>query len=475
MALSRELISQFAKIASNKTKAPTETTVYGTTVIYNGKPYVKLDGSDLLTPVNTTSSVSDGDRVTVMIKNHTATVTGNASDPSASSFVVNEQGSQINEFETIVAYKVSTKELEAVNATIENLSATIANIDNLNVENLDAINADIENLRAKYANLDYVNAKDVTAINAEIENLIARIAKVDSLTTKDLDAINAEIDNLKGYTADFTYVSADILSAFKASIKDLEANKITTVELDAKYANIDFSNIGQAAIEKFLSESGIIEDLVVSEGHVTGKLVGVTIVGDLIEGGTVVADKLVVLGTDGLYYKLNTDGVTTSSEQTEYNSLSGKIITAKSITAEKVNVTDLVAFDATIAGLNLTEGSIYSGVKTSVHNTTRGFYLDKNGQMALGDASHYLKYYKDQYGEYKLAISAESIVLKAGGKSLEDALNDIEIGGTNLIRHSINMIFPDYYFDTQTTPSGDYLADEFGNILFDEYNYMLIV
>lgn len=54
-------------------------------------------------------------------------------------------------------------------------------------------------------------------------------------------------------------------------------------------------------------------------------------------------------GNDGLYYKLNTDGNTVSSEQTAYNSINGSIITAKSIAAEKIAVNDLVAFGATIA------------------------------------------------------------------------------------------------------------------------------
>lgn len=476
MSLSSELISQFAKIAnSDKNKTPTETTVYGTTVMYNGKPHVKLDGSDLLTPVQSTSSVSDGDRVTVVIKNHTATITGNASDPSASSNTVKEQGAQITEFETVVAYKVTAEEIEAINATIENLKAVTANI-----ENLDAINADIENLQAKFAELDQVTAKDMEVINAEIENLEAKFADIGDLTVDELEAINAQINNLKGYTADFTYVSADVLSAFRADIKELDVQKLSAKDADLKYANIDFANIGEAAIEKLFTDSGIIKDLVMSEGHITGQLVGVTIIGDLIEGGTVKADKLVVLGEDGLYYKLNVNAETVSAEQTEYNSLSGTIITAKSITAEKVNVDDLVAFDATIGGFNITQESIYSGVKKSVDNTARGIYLDRTGQIAFGDSSNFIKYYKDQNGNYKLEISADSITLRAGGinKDIEDIVHDsldnIEIGARNLIRNSKTMIFKDYYFGDQYIEVANYLVDEDGNRLMDENGNLLI-
>ena len=475
MGLSSELISQFAKIATNNNKqTPTESTVYGTTVIYNGKAYVRLDGSDLLTPVTTTSSVSEGDRVTVTIKNHTATVTGNTSDPSASSKTVTEQGSKITEFEIVMAYKVTTQELEAINATIESLSAKFASINNAEI-----INAEIEKLKAKFADLEYVNAQEMEVIDAYIENLEAMVGDFKDLSTEDLEAINAEITNLKGYTADFTYVSADVLEAFRASIKELEAKKLTAEQADIRYANIDFANIGEAAIKKLFSDSGIIKDLVVSEGHITGQLVGVTIKGDLIEGGTIVADKLVVLGSDGLYYKLNTNGESVSSEQTEYNSLNGSVITAKSVTAEKIRVDDLVAFDATIGGFQITDKAIYSGVKTSPTNTTRGSYLDNEGQVAFGDSNNFLKYYKDENGNYRLEISADSLVFSSSNKSVEtvikESIDNIEIGGKNLIRNSMTMIFTDYYFDEGLAEDYEYLADELGNVLLDEYDDRLIM
>lgn len=420
MKLSSDLISQFVKVTNDSKKENDETTVYAT-VVYNGKPYVKLDGSDLLTPISTTADVKDGERVTVMIKNHTATVTGNISSPSARTDDVKEIGSKISEFEIVMAYKVTTEDLEAVNATIENLRAKVGNF-----TDIDAVTAEINKLQAKFASLEYVSATDMDVLNADIENLQASFATITDLTTEDLEALNAEIANLKGYTADFTYVSADVLEAIKANIKELEVKKLSAESADLKYANIDFANIGEAAIKAFYAKSGVIQDVVISDGQVTGKLVGVTIIGDLIEGGTVKADKLVIKGEDGLYYKLNTNGETISTEQTEYNSLSGTIITAKSITAEKIAVDDLVAFDATIGGFNITENAIYSGVKTAAGNTTRGIYLDSEGQLSVGDANNFLRYYKDQNGDYKLEISAGSISISSSGKTIEETITDIQ-------------------------------------------------
>ena len=118
MQLSSDLISQFVKATKDEKSVSTETTLQGT-IVYDGRPYVKLDGSDLLTPVTTTADVQNGERVTVLIKDHTATVTGNISSPAARTDDVQAVGSKINEFEIIVADKVSTKEF------INNIFSTI--------------------------------------------------------------------------------------------------------------------------------------------------------------------------------------------------------------------------------------------------------------------------------------------------------------------------------------------------------------
>lgn len=432
MALSSELISQFVKVTKDDSgNDNNESTVYGTVKEYNGKKYVQLDGSDLLTPISSTTDTKADERVTVMIKNHTATVTGNISSPAARTDDVQEIGSKISEFEVVIADKVDTKELNAERARIDNLvsenviirgelDANTANIKELTAnsvkvnDTLTAHKADIEDLQAKNATIEGT----LTAHKASIDDLTADNVTINST----LNAHKANIDDL---TADNATIKGN-LTAAEANIEDLKANKLSATDAELKYANVDFANINQAAVEKLFTDSGIIKDLIVSEGKITGELVGVTIKGDLIEGNTIVADKLVVKGSDGLYYKLNTDGVTTESEQTEYNSLNGTVIQAKSITATKIAVDDLVAFDATIGGFNITKSSIYSGVKSSVDNTTRGIYMDNEGQIAFGDGSNYLKYYKDTDGSYKLAISARSIKMGASGKNVEEAINDVK-------------------------------------------------
>lgn len=374
MPLSSELVSQFAKLASNKPKEEKESTAYGATVIQNGNKYVKLDGSELLTPASFTTNIANGERVTVFIKNHMAVVTGNITSPAARTSEVEEVGDKV----------------DAAEAAVKDLK-----VDNLKVnQRLEAAEGNISNLKA-----------DNVTINGTLSAQEASIGDLKAENATVTGKLNAAEGNIKNLEADNVTIKKD-LTATKASIQDLDTKKLSAEQANIKYAQIDFANIGKAAIEQFYATSGIIKDLVIGDTSVTGKLVGVTIIGDLIEGGTVKADKLVVKGSDGLFYKLNTDGISITAEQTEYNSLNGSILTAKSVTAEKVNVKDLVAFDATIGGFHISNSSIYSGVKNSVDSPVSGIYLDSEGQLVVGNGTNYLKFYKDENGAYILDISS---------------------------------------------------------------------
>ena len=416
MALSNDLASLFAKeiVKSSQPVQKTNEVLHGTIVNDSGNLYVKIDGSDLLTPVTTTTSIKNGERVTVTIKDHSALITGNISSPSASQGSVDDLGDQIAEFDTIIADVVHTDDLTAIYASIEHLTAQDVTI----TGELDAAKAEIDDLTAK----DVEITGQLTAANANIDKLEAEKADIAVLeaeyaTIENLEATNADIHNLEADYGSFKNLNAENLSALQASIEDLDVTKLDAESADLMYADIDFANIGSAAVEELFAKSGIIGDLVMSEGHVTGTLVGVTIKGDLIEGGTVVADKLVMKGDDGLFYKLNTDGVSITAQQTEYNSLNGSIITAQSVTAEKINVDDLVAFNATIGGYHITDSSLYSGVKTSATNTTRGTFMNDEGEFAIGDMDNYLRFFQDTDGTWKLEINASEIKMGTSNSS----------------------------------------------------------
>lgn len=475
MALSNDIISQFVKITNDKQKEPKkETITYGeVATIADDKVYIVLDGTSedgkkSPVPVSTTVQVKEGDRVIVMIKNHSAVITGNLGNPATNRDYVDaetgiikesvnkvdkkadESKNQIVEVQTLLAeYRVDTEELTAKVANIENLES-----DSLITNTVKANTADIEILKAASGDFEKISAIEASIELLEANMIDAQTVNTTYATIDDLDATNAEVDKLKVYAGDFEKLD----SAF-ADIEDLKTDKLDASSAEVKYANISFSNIGEAAIKKILADSGLIKEIVVGDGTITGKLVGVTISGDLIEGNTVVAEKLVVKGSDGLYYKLNTDGMKTEAEQTDYNSLNGSIIKAKSITATKISVDDLVAFDATIGGFNLTEKSFYSGTKSSADDTTRGTYLDKEGQVAFGDSNNFIKYYKDSDGNYKLIISASSIVFATSKKSVETAINEavetLSVAGRNLIVRRGELINTYVVHDGTVVPADD--------------------
>lgn len=423
MALSNDLISSFVKTTNDKPKTKTETTLYGTVVIDSAGTWVRIDGSpdgmltklpdamttDGKTVKSYTTVVANGDRVMVTIKNNTAVVTGNLTNPSADNGTVEK----------------TVNDVKSVSDKVDNI-----NTDNLIVnQKLTALEADISTLSAN----DVIIDGKLTALEGDISTLTADNVTInDKLTATEAKIETIEADNitihnrLVAMEVVVESIDAVDLTAIQAIIQDLQANVLTAETADLRYANIDFANITDAALTRLYSQTGLINNLTISDGVVTGELTGVTINGDMINANTLKANRLLIQGEDGLYYRLNTDGVKTEVEQTPTNSLNGSVILANSITASKISVDDLVAFNATIGGINITSNSIYSGAKSSVLNTTTGLYLDSTGQVSFGDSSNFIRYFLDKDGSYKLQIAANSIIFGAGDLNIESIINEIQ-------------------------------------------------
>lgn len=546
MGLSNELITQFAKLTNVK-KEDKEATVKATYIKkVNGVDYVRLDGSDILTPVKTTVDAEAGDKVSVLIKEHAATIMGNISSPSARATVVenlkdevDEYGNTIQRLDTTVIQQGSSiiqmdahinQQQTTINqhdTKINQQGDMIVSIDNTIIQqgnSIDSINNTLvehdnhitsigntidtqgniitqhNNVLSQHDNRITQNANtivqqgnvinqqgdNITSMNNKIiqqDNIINQqgdnissinniIMQHDNLINLHNNEINVANSNIQILNSGFTIENGVLTGLSSIIVNDLTTNKLT-----ASYAKIDFSNIGIAAIQKLFADSGIIRDLVVQQGHITGELVGVTIKGDLIESNTLKADKLVVKGSDGLYYKLNIDGIDNISTsqaakfvlldakpsnwdtnwkdyyiisnneyvhvsgdtaptwnsntyyklKPEYESgLDGTNIVAKTITADKVSVNDLVAFGATIGGFEIGQHSIHSVGKTSVQSLAQGLYMDDSGQFSLGDDENYVVYEIDpQTGESSLTISADDIYLGKKQRYITDELDEI--------------------------------------------------
>ena len=417
MSLDKKVIKDFVAAVNKKEETKTPTILTGTVHREGGTVSVKIDGSESLTPVSTVINVEDGERVTLTIENHKAMITGNLSSPAA-------RTKEVEGLKEVVANKVDTAQLKAIKAEVGEISGDVANFKETTTEKLTAQDAKIKKIDGDVANFKETTTEKLTAQDAKIKKIDGDVANFKETTTEKLTAQDAKIKKIDGDVASFKETTTEKFKANEASIEDLKTGKLSAKDADLKYANIDFSNIGKTAMEYFYAQSGLIKDVTIGDATITGELVGVTISGDLIKGNTIVAEKLVIKGSDGLYYKLNTDGMTVEKEQTDYNSLNGQVIRAKSITATKIDVKDLVAFGATIGGFKIGQDSIYSGVKESVGNTTRGIYMDNDGQFVFGDASQYVKFYRVSEGKYKLAIAVEDLFI--GSKSVAESIEDVK-------------------------------------------------
>lgn len=118
---------------------------------------------------------------------------------------------------------------------------------------------------------------------------------------------------------------------------------IQTLLADSAYLN-----------ELFVRGGIIANDINAVEISASKYLTGVTIVGDVIQAGTLSAEKLILKGADGLIYELNAQaGNLTATQLTEeqyQNALDGSVLVEHSITADRINVTDLFAQDITATG-----------------------------------------------------------------------------------------------------------------------------
>lgn len=408
MALSKNLISDFVKATTDDKKTAEETTLYGTIVEYNGSKYVRLDGSDMLTPYTATVAAKAGERVRVSVGKHSATVTGNVSSPAARTGDVEELGRKVDTFDVVVANKATIKDLEVERARVDDLVA-----DNVVIKNqLTADSAEIKDLKA-----DNVDIKGkLTARDAEIENLKANkidaeVVSANYATIKNLEATQASVKELSANKANITDLTAatgridkleskdietDKLIAGKANITDLtaatgridnlESKNIETDKLIAGKADIDLANVNNAWIEKGVLKDGSIGSAAIHEGAVTNaKIADATIEAakiksinaDSIVAGTIKTERLIITGPDGQDSIVKAINIANGVSEAEVN--------GQKIQAASIDVVDLSAFQAKIAQFDMSQNAIYSG-KLAINDPTSGVYISTTG-LGLGDGA----------------------------------------------------------------------------------------
>ena len=403
--------------------------------------WVRIDGNNSDTPVLVNKvDMSVGDIVTVTIRDHLTIADGNLTSPALTAANTEAYVNQI-----------VTDSVKAVSAEIGYLQADVASIGYAQIEDADIVNARVVNLTyqvsqtvlgltAATADIADLQANALTANSAIITNLQTQTAKVENLTASDLEAATAYVGDL---------------SAANVTASDISADHAAVATLETDYAQIDFANVmtqstAYAIVQELLATSGWFEQLATPSGTITGELTAVKIDANDVEIDNLKVSNLYLLNDeDGLYYALNVVlggtspveyAALTPEEQAALQSgLHGENIIAGTITADKIYVTDLAAFNATIAGMVfgtvMIGGTNYYTMhtfgKNAVTSATPGMYTDSMGQFSVGSATDYLTFYKDQNGNWKLAIAANQISM--GGSTLSSQLDALQAQVDNVV------------------------------------------
>lgn len=190
------------------------------------------------------------------------------------------------------------------------LMDTITSIGKSDTENTSVASGPVtKQMERYYADLVVIN-------KALINKLDVDTAKITYATITNLNAANASIENLKTNKLDATYadiINANIenLKAVNAEITNLKANSLTADKADLAYAKIDFANV----------TAQVVGTSIIKDGAVTNEKVQ-SLSANKLTAGTIDASKIIVTN-------LNADNITVGR-------INGKLIGTGSVDLDKL-------------------------------------------------------------------------------------------------------------------------------------------
>lgn len=118
MKLPESVIKRFASLTKSDDKKTTSSGIfYGTIKSVGSNPTVQLDGSTVTTPVILGAAAKEGDRVTVSIADHKATVSSNITNPASAYAAKDLYDDTVTPVKLIKADKIDVDDLFAQNIT----------------------------------------------------------------------------------------------------------------------------------------------------------------------------------------------------------------------------------------------------------------------------------------------------------------------------------------------------------------------
>lgn len=302
---------------------------------------------------------------------------------------------------------------EIVNV-INSVANTLQNVryNTVTTKTLEADAANIGLLKAEQADIKYATIQSLNAADAKITALDSATIKTDELYSK-----VADLDYIKSDHADIaviknTMITTDTLKAEIAKIGYLTTDEadiryLTVSTADTKFLHADMSDMDIAKIQTLFATAGIVSDMTIKDGHITGVLDSVTVNANSITTGTLSVDRLVIRGSEkSLVYELN--NISGALQAKSVDTLNGEILTQRTVTADKLVAKSITANE--IAAGTITANEIAAGTITA----------SQINMINLVGNSAFIN-----------AISSNSVVV-----GLRTDLDGISVGGRNLILYS---------------------------------------
>ena len=332
------------------------------------------------TVVNNSPSVKDMQSQIITVKGDVSSLGSSVNDLTGEVSLVKArigtvEATYIKANEADIKYATLEK-ADILQAKVESIDGDYANFKSTVMDELSAHTAKIDNLNGDYAEFKEATITDLSAVNARIDTVNAN-----NITAENLEAKVAELGYLSAEKAEIIYLKTDELESKVGTFGYLRAD-----EAKLKYADIGLANVNNAWIENGIIKDGSIGSGAIHDGAITNaKIADATIEAakiksinaDNIIAGTIKTDRLIITGKDGEESIVEVINRANGVSEAEINNTK--------IQAASIDVADLSAFQAQIAGFNMSNYAIYSG-KTSIKDPTSGIYISTVG-IGMGDGA----------------------------------------------------------------------------------------
>lgn len=306
---------------------------------------------------------------------------------------------------------------------ITNSKIADSTIENSKIKNSTITNAKIADATIEWEKVSKSFITDLTADNAYIEHLKATIGEFGYITAENANLKYATITSLQAVDGKIDTLSSKAITTENLSAKVAALGYLSAESADLKYANIKLSNIEVADIATLFAEVGLIDRATIVEGHITGFLDSVEVNAANITAGTLVADRILLKGENGLLYSLNNlgelqsktvdtlDGYILTDRTVNADKIVAKSITAKELDVEKVFADSAVIkkiFSQDVTATGTITGATLKGANAEIDNgLIGGFNIKEDGiSKAYTKSSSEVSEKQDSY---ELVISSNGI------------------------------------------------------------------